>query len=377
MSFTPPDLSEVLTNEQTMNSRLTTCRNDLRAILTKEEIGYTEGDGIIPLIRKLPVPQLANVNVNIVDKFSTGNDITATISAIDNNGDPMPNASLDVYRLDPDDWNTPAPVLLGTVTTGSNGSVNVNVPMPNDKGFFYVQARNSNVFGGDFGVYCTTAINSGDIGWSSTQNNLFSSQGVGSSSGFEIMDFDDNEGYVDMIVESHNPYSGNYFGIKLPELGSYTKSTLEGHQFYAILSDLDNGTKTRYISYALAFNIDAWSSFGLAGAGKYWYGDGTGSAGYVQCFENVQYMSTDSNGTPESPSKKLYSLNASWAFHPTVIDEYTSDPSVSNPDDYVTHGQWNCSTDLFPSGTAYPSIVFNFPDQYSYRSFRFYGAGVI
>ena len=37
MSYTPPDLSQVLTNEQTMNSRLTTCRNDLRAILAKEQ----------------------------------------------------------------------------------------------------------------------------------------------------------------------------------------------------------------------------------------------------------------------------------------------------------------------------------------------------
>ena len=69
MTFTPPDLSEVLTNEQTMNSILTTCRNDLRDILTKEEIGYTEGDGVIPLIRKLPVPQLASIKVYLVDKF--------------------------------------------------------------------------------------------------------------------------------------------------------------------------------------------------------------------------------------------------------------------------------------------------------------------
>ena len=54
MTFTPPDLSEVLTNEQTMNSRLTTCRNDLRAILTKEEIGYTTiyRDKLIDLLSK-------------------------------------------------------------------------------------------------------------------------------------------------------------------------------------------------------------------------------------------------------------------------------------------------------------------------------------
>ena len=151
MTFTPPDLSEVLTNEQTMNSRLTTCRNDLRAILTKEEIGYTEGDGVIPLIRKLPVPQLASIKVNLVDKFSTGSDLIATVSATDNHGDPMPNAAITVYRLDPDEFTYPNPVSLGTVTTGSNGSVNVNVPMPNDKGYFYVQARNGNISGGERG----------------------------------------------------------------------------------------------------------------------------------------------------------------------------------------------------------------------------------
>ena len=101
MTFTPPDLSEVLTKEQTMNSRLTTCQSNLRSILTKEEIGYTQGDGVIPLIRKLPVPQLASIKVNLVDKFSTGSDLIATVSAIDNHGDPMPNAAITVYRLDP------------------------------------------------------------------------------------------------------------------------------------------------------------------------------------------------------------------------------------------------------------------------------------
>ena len=38
MSFTPPDLSQVLTNEETLNSRQTTFRNDVKAILEAEEI---------------------------------------------------------------------------------------------------------------------------------------------------------------------------------------------------------------------------------------------------------------------------------------------------------------------------------------------------
>ena len=86
MGYTAPDLSQVLTNEQTMNSRLTTCRNDLRTILTNEEIGYTGGDGIIPLIRKLPVPVLNRIDVNMDTKFSTGGNLSAVVTAKDNKG---------------------------------------------------------------------------------------------------------------------------------------------------------------------------------------------------------------------------------------------------------------------------------------------------
>ena len=56
MTYTAPDLSEILENEQTMNTRLSSCKSQLQSILTNEEIGYTSGDGIIPLIRKLPYP---------------------------------------------------------------------------------------------------------------------------------------------------------------------------------------------------------------------------------------------------------------------------------------------------------------------------------
>ena len=56
MSFTPPDLSEILTNEQELNTRLNSCKSELQSILTKEGIGYTSAEGIIPLIRKLPYP---------------------------------------------------------------------------------------------------------------------------------------------------------------------------------------------------------------------------------------------------------------------------------------------------------------------------------
>ena len=46
MPFTPPDLSEILTNEQTLNTRLTTYRNKLKAILDADGISYDENLGI-------------------------------------------------------------------------------------------------------------------------------------------------------------------------------------------------------------------------------------------------------------------------------------------------------------------------------------------
>ena len=377
MTFTPPDLSQVLTNEQTMNSRLTTCRNDLRAILTKEEIGYTQGDGVIPLIRKLPVPVLASVNVNIPNKFSTGRNVSAYISATDTKGDAMANATLNVYRIDADQWNEAHPVSLGTVTTDSNGQATVSVPMPNDKGYFYVQARSGNIYGGDFGVYCTTAINGNEFTYSKMNSGLFSANGYGGSSGFMVMDYMDEDGYVDVVVEAHNGYSGNYFGIALTDLGGFTKTTMDGHKFIAILSEIGNGTKSRVIAFGLAFNVDSWANLGIGAGGKYWYGDGTGSAGYRQVFQNVQSMSSDDNGNPEPAGEKLYMVDCSWAYYPTVIDEYDFDPTEQYPDNFTNHGTWNCSQTLFPSGTAYPSIIFNYPDNYSNRMFRFYGAGVI
>ena len=63
MSFTPPDLSQVLTNESTMNSRLTTFRNDVKAILDEEEISYASDLGILGLLRLLPLPDPRDIEL--------------------------------------------------------------------------------------------------------------------------------------------------------------------------------------------------------------------------------------------------------------------------------------------------------------------------
>lgn len=75
MSFTPPDLSQVLANEQLMNSRLTTLRTNLRTGLTNAGISYSQTDSINQLIDRyeiLPIFQTdVNVNPQTAGKLST------------------------------------------------------------------------------------------------------------------------------------------------------------------------------------------------------------------------------------------------------------------------------------------------------------------
>lgn len=71
MPYNQPDLSEILANEQTLNTNLTLAQTRLRTILNEEEIGYTNGDGVIPLIRKLPVPVPTTVEWNCYESWLT------------------------------------------------------------------------------------------------------------------------------------------------------------------------------------------------------------------------------------------------------------------------------------------------------------------
>ena len=71
MTFTPPDLSEILTNEQTLNSRLTSMQSDLRDISDDNSISYSQNDGVIPLIRKLPVPVPTTIEWNCYTSWLT------------------------------------------------------------------------------------------------------------------------------------------------------------------------------------------------------------------------------------------------------------------------------------------------------------------
>ena len=373
MTFTPPDLSDVLTNEQTMSSRLTTCRNDLRTILTNEEIGYTNGDGIIPLIRKLPVPQLASMSMTLNNMFSTGASVNGTITAKDTKGQNMANVPIQLYRVDKIGASTRG-TFLDNYTTNSNGQANITVPMPNNKGMFYVQARSGNIICGEYGMYCTTALQPNDFGYSSGSN-LFSSDGTGGNSGFSIMEAEPESNYVDIVIEAHSGYGGEYFGLLLPDLGTFNKSSVQQHQAAILMHDVMTGNKARWIGFGFVANPTDASNIAICGASKYYYGDGTGSAGYRQLFVGFDYSSSEDNGSPETPTKKYYDFSGTGGY---VYDYYTGDPTKQYPDSFEKHGVWSANLDLMKSGDGNFAIIFNMGGiNGSYRSFRIYGAGVI
>ena len=361
----------------TLNSNLSVAQVRLRSILDKEEIGYTSGDGVIPLIRKLPVPQLGSINIYFENMFTTGANVNVEITTKDTKGALMPNANVDMYRIDGTAWGEPIINSLGTITTGSNGKATLTVSPPSQKGFFYIQGRNNNVVGGQYGVYCTTAINAGSLTYSKLNSGLFSANGRGSSSRFNIMEAEQDYNYVDVVLEAHSGYSGNYFGIALSDLGTYTASQLDGHKFYVLMSD-STGSTGRWMGFGLCVNLDDWSNLGLGLGAKYDYGDGTGTYGYRQVFESISpYASSNDSDDLEPAGIKLYETNCDWSFCPAVWDTYAGDPTAEYPDYFVKHGTWNVTMMDFKTGTYEPSIVFNFPDRYTYRGFRLYGAGVI
>lgn len=65
MSFTPPDLSQVLANEQLINTRLTTLRANLRTGLTNAGISYSQSDTINQLIDKYEILPIFQTDVNV------------------------------------------------------------------------------------------------------------------------------------------------------------------------------------------------------------------------------------------------------------------------------------------------------------------------
>ena len=66
MSFNPPDLSEVLNNEQTLNTNLISFRNDLREALDTLGIEYESSDTILDLIRLLDWKESKAIDIDSI-----------------------------------------------------------------------------------------------------------------------------------------------------------------------------------------------------------------------------------------------------------------------------------------------------------------------
>lgn len=149
MSYIAPDLSEILTNEQELNSRLTSCKSELQSILTNEGISYTAGDGIIPLIRKLPYPVPTSIELYGTKEFLTKDGPQSYNRSMDlypvvrdQKGNSMSNVSVTIRRragTTSGAWTT-----LGTITTCQN----LNVTPQSNNGNYRYEAyvtNNSNI----------------------------------------------------------------------------------------------------------------------------------------------------------------------------------------------------------------------------------------
>lgn len=116
MSYEAPDLTELLTNEQTLNTKLTTLQSDIRDILDNNSISYTQDEGIIPLIRKLPVPVPTTVELTCYESWLTnsgpqtsGHSVAEGYPIVrDQNGSSIPNVPVTVRRksINGGSWTT-------------------------------------------------------------------------------------------------------------------------------------------------------------------------------------------------------------------------------------------------------------------------------
>lgn len=134
MSFTPPDLSQVLTNEETLNSRLTTFRNDVKDILDAEEISYASDLGILGLLRLLPVPDPRSIEFNCYESWLTksgpqnsAKGANMYIVVRDKNGQSMSGINVTLQRkpISGGSWTTvtsgPAPLSYTATADANNG----------------------------------------------------------------------------------------------------------------------------------------------------------------------------------------------------------------------------------------------------------------
>ena len=72
MSFSQPDLSQVLSKEQLLNTNLTSLRKELRNKLTLLGISYSDSDTILQLIEKVAPNHYLDIDTSIPSNYSIG-----------------------------------------------------------------------------------------------------------------------------------------------------------------------------------------------------------------------------------------------------------------------------------------------------------------
>lgn len=138
MSYDAPDLSQILSNEETMNNRLISLKSQLQNILDDNTISYGFDEGIIPLIRKLPYPVPTNIVWN--NRLSwltksgpqTSNKSCACYPVVrDQNGNSILNMAITVRRkpISGGNWS-----IYGNYTVGNSFNLTAD---SNNGGYIY------------------------------------------------------------------------------------------------------------------------------------------------------------------------------------------------------------------------------------------------
>lgn len=135
MSYTPPDLSTVLTNEQSLNSNISSAQTKLRSILNHEDKSYSSSDGVIPLIRKLGSREVYLEIPEGTNALETG--YLDDIIYYDQDGETF-STKWNLFNSYFKTWNLQSTQTSGSSTGGWGGNVWVIGYISNSQGNLYL-----------------------------------------------------------------------------------------------------------------------------------------------------------------------------------------------------------------------------------------------
>lgn len=217
MSYTAPDLDNILNNEQSINSNLSSARTKLRCILNHEDTSYSSSDGVIPLIRKLGKREVYLEIPNKTNALETG--YLDDIIYYDQDGETF-STTWNLFSNYSKTWNLRSTQTSGSSTGDWGGSVWVIGYISNSLGNLYLMD--------DIEIYLTNESRQMSTGAMGGAMMVF---GNHPSTNFKA---------VYAALSNSNPLSGNvgildnFSGVGMEEaLGAYSGS-------YNIINDRAN-----------------------------------------------------------------------------------------------------------------------------------------